>query len=405
MERHQFQPYPKSRSYCGVMIDNYARCAQLASADIHAMTTDNIEARRERTYCPSCNVFCVLPNHCDNCGGDLVIAPELPNTQSPDAQSECPDCKLMGTVDICDTCGEDFGLSGEDGNGYNSTCVHCGNNTYTTRPCENTFHELQGDKEETQCGVSNPSGTPCTKDKGHAARGDVHHDIAAHGPQDHSDGEEKSVNENQTPRDGSSGTLRAAQGDGVAGERPDNLYDGAVSLLRSWLAWFDSRPAGWASITISIVTNTRALLIDEAARQESAWDTQPTSAVSGNSVDYTESSGSHETEVSESSSSSSPDTTGESKTRTEIIREQQRSGGGEITAVMVSLTPSQVESAAAWRPPKTLEEFLERFNKKYPTLPLWDTVSCKFYVQRALRFVMTNSVDIPPPPQSKQEKE
>ncbi len=36
------------------------------------------------------------------------------------------------TVDICDRCGEEFGLSGEDSNGYNSSCVHCGNNTYTS---------------------------------------------------------------------------------------------------------------------------------------------------------------------------------------------------------------------------------------------------------------------------------
>lgn len=36
------------------------------------------------------------------------------------------------SIDICDRCGEEFGLSGEDANGFNSTCVHCGNNTYTT---------------------------------------------------------------------------------------------------------------------------------------------------------------------------------------------------------------------------------------------------------------------------------
>lgn len=29
----------------------------------------------EPSYCPTCNVFCVLPNHCDNCGGRLVVAP------------------------------------------------------------------------------------------------------------------------------------------------------------------------------------------------------------------------------------------------------------------------------------------------------------------------------------------
>lgn len=93
------------------------------------------------------------------------------------------------------------------------------------------------------------------------------------------------------------------------------------------------------------------------ARAALAADTQPTSAVSGNSDDPPASSVLHESisaeacgfasdglpanwpkegYASESLSSSSPDTTGESKTRTEIIREQQRSGGGEITAVMVS---------------------------------------------------------------------
>ena len=38
--------------------------------------------------------------------------------------------------DICNACGDPFGLSGEDANGYNSSCVHCGNNTYTTRCSE-----------------------------------------------------------------------------------------------------------------------------------------------------------------------------------------------------------------------------------------------------------------------------
>lgn len=55
--------------------------------------------------------------------------------------AECPDCKFMDTVDICDKCGKNFGLSGQDHNGYNSSCVHCGNNTYTTQPCENAIHD------------------------------------------------------------------------------------------------------------------------------------------------------------------------------------------------------------------------------------------------------------------------
>ena len=38
----------------------------------------------------------------------------------------------MTEVDICEECGEPFGFSGEDENGYNCTCIHCGNNTYFT---------------------------------------------------------------------------------------------------------------------------------------------------------------------------------------------------------------------------------------------------------------------------------
>lgn len=29
----------------------------------------------ERNYCPSCRVYSVLLNHCDNCGGLLSVAP------------------------------------------------------------------------------------------------------------------------------------------------------------------------------------------------------------------------------------------------------------------------------------------------------------------------------------------
>ena len=38
----------------------------------------------------------------------------------------------MTEVDICEECGEPFGFSGEDENGYNASCVRCGNNTYFT---------------------------------------------------------------------------------------------------------------------------------------------------------------------------------------------------------------------------------------------------------------------------------
>lgn len=37
-------------------------------------------------------------------------------------------------VDICDRCNKEFGdICKTDGNGYNCTCQHCGNNTYTTQ--------------------------------------------------------------------------------------------------------------------------------------------------------------------------------------------------------------------------------------------------------------------------------
>lgn len=41
------------------------------------------------------------------------------------------------------------------------------------------------------------------------------------------------------------------------------------------------------------------------------------------------------------------------------------------------------------------EQFIKPFQAKYPTLPLYDTESCKFYVRRAVRFLLTNSVDGP----------
>lgn len=41
------------------------------------------------------------------------------------------------------------------------------------------------------------------------------------------------------------------------------------------------------------------------------------------------------------------------------------------------------------------ERLVAPFTKKYPTLPLYDTESAKFYVRRAVRFLLTNSVDGP----------
>lgn len=49
----------------------------------------------------------------------------------------CPRCERSAEpVDICERCGREFGNSGQDANGWNCTCVHCGNNTYDTQcPC------------------------------------------------------------------------------------------------------------------------------------------------------------------------------------------------------------------------------------------------------------------------------
>lgn len=48
---------------------------------------------------------------------------------------ECPECNHkfneFEQVDVCQYCEKDFGLSGEDENGFNSSCVHCGENLYT----------------------------------------------------------------------------------------------------------------------------------------------------------------------------------------------------------------------------------------------------------------------------------
>ena len=46
----------------------------------------------------------------------------------------CEEC----AEDYCTRCGEVFGFSGDDENGWNCTCVHCGNTTYETRVREAT---------------------------------------------------------------------------------------------------------------------------------------------------------------------------------------------------------------------------------------------------------------------------
>jgi anaerobic ribonucleoside-triphosphate reductase len=51
------------------------------------------------------------------------------------AKRGCPHCGSKDDpIDICDRCDQQFGnLCNDDKNGYNCTCQHCGNNTYTTR--------------------------------------------------------------------------------------------------------------------------------------------------------------------------------------------------------------------------------------------------------------------------------
>ncbi len=50
----------------------------------------------------------------------------------------CPECGFEiykkgspGTLDICDYCRKDFGLSGKDENGDNCSCVHCGKSMWS----------------------------------------------------------------------------------------------------------------------------------------------------------------------------------------------------------------------------------------------------------------------------------
>lgn len=41
----------------------------------------------------------------------------------------------------------------------------------------------------------------------------------------------------------------------------------------------------------------------------------------------------------------------------------------------------------------TWDEFVAKFNKKYPRLPLYDTENCRRYVQRAVKFITQGHVD------------
>jgi len=53
----------------------------------------------------------------------------------------CIECSSE-PVDICDACNLEFGESGDDANGFNSTCVHCGENIFTTR-CPECWVEIE----------------------------------------------------------------------------------------------------------------------------------------------------------------------------------------------------------------------------------------------------------------------
>lgn len=68
----------------------------------------------------------------DNHSAQDCTEPDCSLTIAKDIRALIPSTKGGETIDICDLCGKEFGLSGQDANGFNSTCVHCGNNTYTT---------------------------------------------------------------------------------------------------------------------------------------------------------------------------------------------------------------------------------------------------------------------------------
>ena len=66
-----------------------------------------------------------------------VGIPVIGTVSGADARVEfsmdrCPACgHTSAPIDLCDSCGEEFGESGEDANGWNCSCVHCGQNSYS----------------------------------------------------------------------------------------------------------------------------------------------------------------------------------------------------------------------------------------------------------------------------------
>lgn len=66
---------------------------------------------------------------------ELASPREIP---SPEPETHiCPNCgnDPYPEVDVCDECDGDFGLSGEDHNGYNSTCCSCGKSNIYHQCC------------------------------------------------------------------------------------------------------------------------------------------------------------------------------------------------------------------------------------------------------------------------------
>lgn len=65
---------------------------------------DNQPTTKEFNYCPTCHMFSVLPNHCDNCGGKLVYrTPDVPrdlahSVPQVDKDVEAVAKEIVGTV-------------------------------------------------------------------------------------------------------------------------------------------------------------------------------------------------------------------------------------------------------------------------------------------------------------------
>jgi len=69
-----------------------------------------------------------------------------------------------------------------------------------------------------------------------------------------------------------------------------------------------------------------------------------------------------------------------------------KSAANEILRRIIT-TPRAQTGLTVEAAPKTWDDFIVAFNDKYPRLPVYDTENCKFYVQRALKFLLIGSVD------------